>query len=107
MAKNINDDFDPKDAFTKLAANFDQPDKFANIFCQAIKTQKPIDEAIKNVIKSLIQHDKESRDFIKGIIKELEKENIWIFLKKFGFLSWTLLVAVLSAIAGAIIKTHF
>ena len=102
----INDDYNPRKSIEKLTANLEQPDKFAKIFCEATKTQKTIDDALKVVIKSLIQHDKETRDFIKGILRELEKED-WLFvLKKFGFFGWTVIIAVISAVAGAIARGH-
>ena len=98
------DNYTPEQQMVRVAATIDQPDKFAKVFCEAAKSQKTIDDALKTVVKSLVQHDKETRDFIKSIQRELEKEDWWLVLKKFGLLGWTLIVAILGAIAGGIVR---
>lgn len=69
----LNDDFDPNEAIRKLSATIEQPDKFAEIFCTAAKTQKNIDTALKDLIKDLLQHDHVARNIIKSIIREVDK----------------------------------
>jgi hypothetical protein len=102
---DLNDDYNPQKAIEKLAANLEQPNKFATIFCEAAKTQKTMDDVLKSIMKNLIQHDKDARSFIKDILKEFEKENLWASLKNFGFAIWSLLTLTIGGITGALI-TH-
>jgi len=89
----------------RLTASLEQPDKFARIFCDAVKTQKTMDDALKDVMRNLMKHDKDARYFIKEIVKEFEKESLWASTKKFGFAIWTLFVAAFGVIISPII-TH-
>lgn len=69
-----SDNYTPEQQLVRVAATIDQPDKFAKVFCEAAKTQKSIDESLKIVVKSLIQHDKETRDFIKIYYEKWKKK---------------------------------
>lgn len=105
-AETQNDDFDPKQAYTKISASLEQPDKFAEIFCAAAKTQKSIDTILKNNVRELLQHDNETRSEIKGMLREIEKEDWKRVVKKIGFSGWTIIVAATSAIV-TLIGRHF
>ena len=97
MSQEQKSDFDMSNlvnGMDKLTANFEQPHKFAEIFCKAAKQQKSIDIVLKSSIKNLLQHDKESRDSIKDVLREIEKEDLWIVLKKLGFFGWSILVLI-------------
>jgi rubrerythrin len=99
---NQTDDFNPKASFEKLQASIEQPDKFAKIFCDAAKTQKTIDDALKEVLRSLIKHDNDTRNSLKDILREVEKEELKSYLKKIGFGGWTILVVIITAILQSV-----
>ena len=102
----VEDDFDPKGAIAKLSANFEQPDKFAEIFCTAAKTQKIIDNTLKETVRSLIQHDNETRKSIKEQLREIEAEEWRFYLRKGG----AAILVFISLATGAIltgISRHF
>lgn len=105
-ATDQGEDYDPRAAITKLSANLEQPDKFAEIFCAAAKKQKDIDNILKENIRDIIKNDSPSRAQLKGLLREIEQEDLKFFLKKGG----SALVVFLSILAGALINAsvaHF
>lgn len=105
MANGV-DDYAPKEAFDKLAANLEQPDKFAKVFCEAAEGQKSIDIILKKNIKEVIKSDKETYDFLKEIIRTVDKEDWKSFLSKIGSLGWAILLLVLGAILQALSRHY-
>jgi hypothetical protein len=95
----LNDDYDPRQLIQELSANLTQPDKFAEIFCTAAKTQKRIDEVLNERIRDLLKNDNDSKNAITLIIKDYDKEG-WKFLgKKLALIIWSLLLIVIGVLA--------
>ncbi len=84
MANSKDDDFDPKQAISELSASIQQPDRFAQIFCEAAKKQKAIDEVLKETFRNLIKNDPDTQNIIKGFIREVEKEDFKSWIKRVG-----------------------
>lgn len=96
---DAGEDYNPKALIAKLSASLEQPDKFAEIFCAAAKKQKDIDNVLKENIRSIIKDDNETRAQLKTLLREIEKEDLKLFLKKGG----NALVMLLSALGGGLI----
>jgi len=71
--------------------------KFADTFNHK-KTQKLISETINGLIRQAVKSDCDTRTELKKIIKELEKEDWKILLKKFGFMMSNLFGVVITFI---------
>ncbi|QQR61107.1 hypothetical protein IPH19_01410 [Candidatus Uhrbacteria bacterium] len=80
----------------------DRPDKFAELFCQAAKTQTSVKEVLWEQIRSILTTDVEARNALKVIVREVEKEDVRIFGKKIGFGVWTLFTIGMGAFLGAL-----
>ena len=100
----IDDNADPKDAVRILKANLEQPHKFAQIFCEAAKSQKPIEDAIKKVIRKLLKEDKETTESVKKIQRDVNKEDWKLIIGKIGFGSWTIMVIILTIVLQSLSK---
>jgi hypothetical protein len=92
------DNFDPNKQIAIVYATLNQPDKFAEVFCKAAESQKSIDNALQIIIRNLIQKDRPTRDSIKALIKEYEKEEWWVMIRKGFSIGWTLFAGIIGAI---------
>jgi hypothetical protein len=92
-----------KAAINHLLAHIEQPNKFAELFCEAARKQKDIDHTLKITITNLIAHDKDARALMKGLIREIETEDWKFFLQKIG----TTGIAVGSLITGVFLTALF
>lgn len=102
-----DDDFsDARKAIEALSANLQQPDKFAETFCEAAKKQKAIENVLKDNIRSLIETDKETREFIKSMLREVEAEDWRLFLKKGGGIIITIGALILGAILQGLSRKY-
>ncbi len=95
----MKDDFNPGKAIEDLKETIYQPDKFAQLFCNAAETQKDIDKVLKKIIKELLTKDIEAQGVIENLIKEYDKKDIRRIVKK--WLGWVGAI-VLSIISGCI-----
>jgi hypothetical protein len=97
----LTDDYDPKQSIQELSNNLMQPDKFADIFCYAAKTQKKIDDVIKENFQETLRKDNDTINAVKRIIQDCNKEDLMSLLKKIGFGIgfgvWTILTIILTA----------
>ncbi len=92
-----NDDYDPTQLIQELSANLNQPDKFAEIFCSAAKTQKKIDNTINDCIRMLLKTDTDARNSIKNIVKEVNREDLKLIVNKIGLAAWSILLLIIGA----------
>jgi hypothetical protein len=97
------DDYDPLETIKTLSDNINRPDKFAEIFCAAAKKQKMIDDCLKEIMRDLLSHDHATKERVKLIIEDHEKQNLKFLYKKIGFTLWSLFLLCL----GAILPTLF
>lgn len=81
---NDSDDLSVSKSVKKISDIIEQPEKFAQIFCEAAEKQKSIDRVLCRIFKDLLTKDHETKEILKNAIKEVEKED-WRFVwKKFG-----------------------
>ncbi len=106
MPDNSADDFDPPTTLRRVAASLDQPAEFAKIFCTAAETQKTIDNILKKNVKEVIRSDAEARENIKGLLREIEKEEWKAFTRKFFGLGWAILLIILGAVLQALSRKY-
>lgn len=92
-----SDNFSPEQLLKKAIASLEQPDKFAEIFCQAARKQKAIDDVLQEVMRKLIEHDAPIRDALKGLLKEADKEERRSFFRKIRTQAWAILLLVVGA----------
>lgn len=100
------EDFDPRGAIDSLRANLEQPDKFSDIFCNAAKTQKSIDNVLKDTIRELLKHDKETLEHVKNVQRQVNKEDIRNIIKQIGWGGWTLITVIITAIITSLIRKY-
>lgn len=105
MAKDeSSDDFDPKKSIKKLSETIDQPDKFAEVFCSAARSQKIIDCVLKETMRDLMKSDSETRSMIKEMLREVESEDWRSFVRKaFGSI-WSLSLIAFGAVLAAVLR---
>lgn len=72
----------------------------------APKKQTDIHNVLKDTFNELLQHDSKARTEIKGLLREIEKEDWTHFIKKVGIGGWTLLIAIISAVVGVIARGY-
>jgi hypothetical protein len=97
-------DLEEKSKLEKAHGTIQHPDQFAEVFCNAAETQNKVKEVIKKEVKVVVSSDSEMKTFFKNIIKEVEKEEMWIWGKKIGFAVWTILILVAGALISKYIK---
>ncbi len=98
------DNYATEEQFKIVNDKLDQPHKFAEIFCEAAKSQKMVDETLKIIIRNLIKSDNESIELIKSMIREVEKEDWRLIIKKFTSFGIKALIFTLGAAATIIIQ---
>jgi hypothetical protein len=98
------DDFVTKEQYEKSLTSEDYV-KFSQTF-NANETQKLIQESINKLILQSITCDHATRTETKKLIKELEKEELWASLRKFGLLIYTALT-IFGAAALTLLVQHF
>lgn len=100
------DDFNPQKEIAKIRSNFEQPDKFAQIFSKAAKKTKAIDEVIKYNIRDVMIRDYEMMNFLKKILREVEKEDWKNAIKKIGSIGSAVLLMAIGAILQALSRRY-
>lgn len=81
----------------------DRPDRFAEYFDAVSTSQSKIKEVFRRELLEFLRTNVEGREEIKKMIREVDKEDRWSLFRKFGLGVWSLLLAVGSAVVGAII----
>ncbi|HDV5783368.1 TPA: hypothetical protein RJD83_000280 [Legionella pneumophila] len=103
----VEEDFDPRGAIDSLRANLEQPDKFAELFCNAAAKQKSIDNVLKDIVRELLKHDKETVERIKTIQKEVNKDDWKTIIKKIGVSGWSILLLIIGALISGLSRKYF
>jgi catalase (peroxidase I) len=102
-----SDDFNIQDTLLNLSANFEQPDKFAEIFCNAAKKQKSIDSTLKDIVRELLKHDKDTVDHLKSVQRQVNKEDLKNLARQIGATGWSVIMLVLGGIISLLLKKYF
>ena len=74
---NQQDNLDPKGEIQLLKENM-LPHNIAKIFCEAVREQKSVDFAIREVIRETLKTDVETREIIYKIIEEHRTKRFWL-----------------------------
>ena len=98
------DDLDPKKEIARISATLEQPDKFAELFCKAAKSQTNVSQILQTIIRQSLQTDQITRDTVKDLIKEYEKEEWWVIIRRSFSVGWTAIVVIFSGALGYWIK---
>lgn len=100
MATNSKDNFDPKTEIRRLQEGF-EPHNLSEKMCEAIKKQKDVDKAIKEVIEESLKKEVNIINAVKNIVIEYGKEKRWNnFLVGLGWV----VTLVLAFIGGGYFK---
>lgn len=84
MAKNKQDDFDPEKILNALADTINQPHNFAEVFCDAARTQVAIKALFIETIRECLETDIETKKNVKKILTDFNRD-YWInFLRIMG-----------------------
>lgn len=95
---NSPDNYDASAVLQETKDKLDRPDKFAEIFCQAAKSQVKIKECLSKIIRELVTKDTAVNQHLNNAFKEIIKKDTKAFhsmlWKKIGWI-----VTVLGSIA--------
>ena len=106
----FNDFFDNKifkdisSDLAKLSSDLRQPDKFAQIFCEAAKTQKSIDCALKDVIVELLAKNSEAQQAITAIVESVDRNYTRVLSGKVAWGIWTITIIAIESILHSYFK---
>jgi hypothetical protein len=77
----------------KVHDAIDRPDKFAEIFVKAAQNQVSVKDLFRTMIRETLNTDVQARDALKGIIKQVNKEDWRSFVRsawgKVSLVIWT------------------
>lgn len=93
------DNFDPAVEFKATLDKIERPDKFAEVFCTAAKSQVSIKEVLADLVKDNFINNKEVRDSIKMLVKDVVKEDKAFFFK----MTWEKVKYLFNLLLGAVI----
>lgn len=75
-----------------------EPHNLGPAFKATIKDSVPVQKELRNVIRELLCNDVETRNSLKGIIRNVQKERVFWILSSFSGMMLNLTIAVLSII---------
>ena len=87
---NAPDGYDASAILQETKDKLDRPDKFAEIFCQAAKSQVKIKECLSKIIRELVTKDTSVNQHLNNTFKDIIKKDTKAFYtmlwKKLGWL---------------------
>lgn len=106
--KNINlpDNYDTEAVLKETKDKLDRPDKFADIFCQAAKSQVKIKDCLGKIIREMITKDAQVNQHLNNAFKEIIAKDTKIFYSNL----WRKLkgpVALIGTAIGSVVLTLF
>ena len=78
-----------------LSSDLKQPDKFAQIFCEAAKTQKSIDYVLKEAIVDLLAKNSEAQEAVTSIVEKVDRNYQRVLSGKVGIAIWSIILLIL------------
>lgn len=85
----------------------DRGEEFAKLFCDVAKEYTSVKKLLVDTLVEMLESNAKAREALKGIIRELQKEDSMAFLKTIGgkaaAAGWTILVLV----AGIFLEKWF
>jgi DNA-binding ferritin-like protein len=103
MSRQNNDNYDSKAEIERVERGF-EPQNFAKNFCEAAQSQTNVNQILQTIIRQSLQTDQMTRDTVKGLIKEYEKEAWSVIIRRSFSVSWTAFIAIISSAIGYWIK---
>ncbi len=98
-----SDEFDAESAIKKVGDTIERPDLFAEKFCAAARSQKGIENVLKELIRELLESDTAAKKSLKKLIKE-EMDDDWkTWLRSRGFIIGAGLWSLATAAFGALL----
>lgn len=86
----------------------DRPEEFARFFCEVSEQQTSVKKKIQEILKESLTSDTEAIKALKEIVKDVEKENMMVWLKTTGgrilFAIWSISLVVLGGWAQSFFK---
>lgn len=124
MAKQEKDDFNPQSLIKNLAdhardvldlkekvkdfeSRFGTHEKIAETLSDTSKTAIKMQEMLCDTFVKLLDTNDAIKNKISEIINKTDRNNFYVWAKSIGLGAWTIIVAVISAIAGAVARSHF
>lgn len=116
--QHTKDDFDPK-AITQehqkdigdlkkrieeLEKKFGTHEQIADTLCITAEKQTKMKDMMGAVLIDLLQRNDSVKNEIKDIVDKTDRNAVMVFVKKVGFLGWSILLAVLGVILGYFLK---
>lgn len=102
LSKDKESDYITSEQYEKVLKSDDYA-KFADTFNEE-KTQKLIQDSINKLILKAMACDHDTRNKVKELIREVDKEDWWNFIKKGGWAIWSIVSACLGAVATLLIS---
>lgn len=99
MSRQNNDNYDSKAEIERVERGF-EPQNFAKNFCEAAQSQTNISQILQTIIRQSLQTDQMTRDTVKGLVKEYEKEEWRIIIRRSLSIGGNVIIAIIS---GAIV----
>jgi len=81
-----------------LESDIRQPDRFAQIFCEAAKTQKSIDCTLRDILINLLQKDSSAQEAITSIVEGVDRSYGRLLMGKAGWAIWAIIGMVIEAV---------
>ena len=103
MSRHNNDNYDSKAEIERVERGF-EPQNFAKNFCEAAQSQTNVSQILQTIIRQSLQTDQRTRDAVKGLIKEYEKEAWGVIIRRSVSIGWTAFIAIISSAIGYWIK---
>jgi hypothetical protein len=88
----------------KLTNTITQPDKFAQIFCEAAKTQKNIDHVLKDIIVELLGRNSEAQQAIASVVEKVDRDYTRVLSGKLGFGIWAIILIIVETVLHSYFK---
>lgn len=91
----------------KLTSTITQPDKFASIFCETAKTQKNIDQVLKDIIVDLLAKNSEAQQAIASVVEKVDRNYQRAIEGKIGIAIGAAIWTITLILVEAIIYSYF
>ena len=94
------DNYDANAILQETRDKLDRPDKFADIFCKAAKSQVNIKECLSDIIKDLLLNDKDINKHLEDTLANIARKDAFVFfaafLKKAGWVVGIIVTGVVT-----------
>lgn len=89
-----------------LEEKFGDNEKIATTLKNAAENAVKMQTLFADTFVTLLKTNDTIKSGISDIVNKLDRKYTVLFMKRFGFISYTLAISIISAIAGAIVKAY-